>query len=476
MSENDVAMSGGVREEGSPRTPQRVWGTAAWVLAGALPLIGLVSLLLRSQLDPHWENPKVHFVVFAAVGSLAFALAFFAGEAATRRGDARVLLISLAFLATGGFLGLHAVGTPGVLFTAELSGFKVAIPVGLLLAAAFGFASAFVDLAPSFAAVVMRRRSLLRRAVVGAMVLWFVWTVAKVAPLNHPTSEGATGSLLSVIAVLGVLLYGAAAARFWSVYRSDLTLLPASVIACFVLLAEAMIGVATTGERSWHASWWEWHGLIVLAYVIIGFAAHREWREDRFRHLYLPTTRHRSQNVSVLFSDLAGFTSFSERSSGDEVAALLSTYYETAAPLISRRFSGDIEKFMGDGMMATFNSRGDQPDHAVRAARAALALQAEIGQLAEQHPGWPRLRVGVNSGNAVLRELGGHGHVAYSLIGDTINAGARLEGKAPVGAVLIGAETYRQLPEGAVVEAMGQVIVKGRSAALEAYILHTLPN
>ena len=204
MSETDVAMSGGVGEEGSRGTPRRVWGPVVWVLAGALPLIGLVSLLLRSQLDPHWENPKLHFVVFAAVGSLAFVLAFFAGEAATRRGDARVLLISLAFLATGGFLGLHAVGTPGVLFTGELSGFKVAIPVGLLLAAVFGFGSAFVDWAPSLAAVVMRRRSLLRRTVVGAMVLWFVWTVAKVAPLNHPTSEGATGNLLSVMAVLGV--------------------------------------------------------------------------------------------------------------------------------------------------------------------------------------------------------------------------------------------------------------------------------
>jgi adenylate cyclase len=476
MSEDDVAMSGGVGQVGPSWALRRMWGRAAWVLAGALPLIGLVSLLLRSQLDPHWENPKVHFVVFAAVGSLAFALAFVAGEAATRRGDARVLLISLAFLTTGGFLGLHAVGTPGVLFKGELSGFKVAIPAGLLLAAVFAFGSACVDLAPRFAVAVMRGRSLLRRTVVAAVLVWFVWTVAKIPPLDHPTSEGATGSLLSAMAVLGVLLYGAAAVRFWSVYRSDLSLLPASVIACFVLLAEAMIGVATTGERSWHASWWEWHALIVLAYVIIGFAAHREWREDRFRHLYLPTTRQRSQDVSVLFSDLAGFTSFSERSSGDEVAALLSTYYQAAAPLISRRFRGDIEKFMGDGMMATFNSRGDQPDHAVRAARAALALQSEIGQLAERHPGWPRLRVGVNSGNAVLRELGGHGHVAYSLIGDTVNAGARLEGKAPVGSVLIGAETYRQLPEGAVVEPMGRVNVKGRSAALEAYVLHTLPD
>jgi class 3 adenylate cyclase len=454
---------------------RRVWVTALWVLAGALPLVGLISLLLRSQIDPHWQNPKVHFVVFAAVGALAFALALIAGDAATRRGDARVLLISLAFLATGGFLGLHAIGTPGILFSGELSGFKVAIPVGLLVAAVFGLASAFVDRSTAFAAMVMRRRSLLQGAVVGVMVLWFLWTVAKLPPLDRAASEGATGSLLGVMAVLGVIIYGVAAGRYWVVYRSNMSLLPASVIACFVLLSEAMIGVATTGERSWHASWWEWHALIVLAYLIIGFAARREWREERFRHLYLPATRHRSQNVSVLFSDLAGFTSFSERSSADEVAALLSTYYEVATPLITRKFKGEIEKFMGDGMMATFNSRGDQPDHAARAARAALALQAEIGRLADQHPGWPRLRVGVNSGEAVRRELGGHGHVAYSLIGDTINLGSRLEGKAPVGAVMIGAETYRQLPDGAVVEAMSGVVVKGKQAPLEAYILHTLP-
>jgi adenylate cyclase len=464
---------------GPQRTPtggrRHPWMTALWVLAGALPLIGLVSLLLRSKLDPHWEDPKLHFVVFAGVGSLAFLLAYLAGEAATRPGDARVLLVSLALLATGGILGLHAIGTPSILFQSELSGFKVAIPIGLLIAAVFTFASAFVDYKPAFAATVMRRRAALRRAVVLAMALWFAWTVTKLPPLDHPTSEGARGSLLSVLAVIGVLLYAAAAARYWSIYRLDMSLLPMSVIACCVLLAEAMIGVATTGERSWHASWWEWHTLIVLAYAIIGFAAHREWREDRFRHLYLPTTRHRSQDVSVLFSDLAGFTSFSERSSGDEVAALLSSYYEVAAPLISRRFHGEVEKFMGDGMMATFNSRGDLPDHAECASRAALALQAEIGQLADQHPGWPRLRVGVNSGKAVLRELGGHGHVAYTLVGDTINTGSRLEGKAPVGAVLIGAETYRQLPAGAVVEPMGGIIVKGKEAALDAYVLRDLP-
>ena len=69
---------------------------------------------------------------------------------------------------------------------------------------------------------------------------------------------------------------------------------------------------------------------------------------------------------------------------------MLNAYYAIAAPLVSRRFGGEVEKFIGDGMMASFNSRGDQPDHAVRAAGAALALQRELTRLADDHPGWPR--------------------------------------------------------------------------------------
>src|SRR6476659_5080923 len=119
-----------------------------WALAAALPLIGLVSLLLRSQLDPHIENYRLHFVVFGIVGAVAFGLGYAAGEAANRRGDARVLLLSLAFMATGGFLWLHALGTPTILFADEHSGFQVAIPVGLLVSAVFATGSAFVDVRP----------------------------------------------------------------------------------------------------------------------------------------------------------------------------------------------------------------------------------------------------------------------------------------------------------------------------------------
>jgi class 3 adenylate cyclase len=236
-----------------------------------------------------------------------------------------------------------------------------------------------------------------------------------------------------------------------------------------------MIGVAVTGERKWHASWWEWHGLIITAYLVIGLAARREWRDERFRHLYLSSTRERRQEISVLFGDLVGFTTFAERVTPAEAAAVLNAYWGVAAPLITREYGGELEKFIGDSIAATFNSRGDQPDHAVRAARAALALQARLTELAEQHPDWPQMRVGVNSGEAVLREIGGDGHVAYPLVGDTVNTGSRLESLAPAGGVLIGAETYGRLPDGAVVEAKTGLKIKGKDDVVHAYVLLALP-
>jgi adenylate cyclase len=300
--------------------------------------------------------------------------------------------------------------------------------------------------------------------------------VTELPPLHESGSEGGSHSLVAAMAGVGMVAYAVAAARYWYVYRGRIALLPASVIACFALLAEAMIGVAVTGERAWHASWWEWHALIVTAYAVVSYGAHRQWHDERFRGLYLPTTRERSHSVSVLFSDLVGFTTFAEQAEPSEVATVLNTYYAAAVPLITRRFGGDVEKFMGDGMMATFNSRGDTPDHAARAAGAALALQRELTAVADANPGWPRVRVGVNSGVAVVREMGGDGFVAYVVVGDTVNTASRLESEAPEGGVLIGAETRRALPGGTIVEAVPGLRVKGKQEPVDAYLLHALPG
>ena len=144
--------------------PRRASGAVALagVLAVTLPLIGLLSLLLREQLDPQLHNHQAHFLIFGAVGAVAFALGYAAGEAANRRGDARILLLSLAFMATGGFMGLHAFGTAGVLFSESRAGFQIAIPVGLLVAGFFAVGSAFVDLRPELGPRLIRRRGQLR--------------------------------------------------------------------------------------------------------------------------------------------------------------------------------------------------------------------------------------------------------------------------------------------------------------------------
>jgi class 3 adenylate cyclase len=462
-------------EASSPQARAATFAVAG-VVAALLPLVGLLSLLLRKQLDPHFENYRLHFVVFGIVGALAFGLGYAAGEAAKRRGDARVFLLALAFMVTGGFMSLHALGTPGILFSEDHAGFKVAISVGLLVSAVFAAGSAFVDLRPGIAPWLIRRQTPLRLAVLLSVGAWFVLTVAGLPPLGGSADEAARGSTLRVLAFAGAVVYAVSAARYVKIYREHQTLLPLAVTACFVLLAEALIGVAVTGERSWHASWWEWHGLIVAAYLVIGFAARREWRNERFRNLYLSTTRERQQEISVIFADLAGYTSFAERSTPAEAAEVLDAYWGIAAPLITRRFGGEMEKFIGDAMVATFNSRGDQPDHALRAASAALALQDELAGVTERHPEWPRLRIGINSGVALLREIGGEGHVAYPLVGDTVNTGSRLERLAPAGGVLVGANTYEQLPDGAVVEARAALRVKGKHEAVDAYVLRALPG
>jgi class 3 adenylate cyclase len=444
---------------------------AVLIVALVLPLVGLVSLVQQGYVHWRWNNAPVHFVLFLTVGATAASLSLITGEAARRRGDARVLLLSLAFLSTSGFMALHAVGTTGVLVQETLPGFTIAISIGLLVASVFALTSALVDVRPTLGPFVMRARRRMYAVVAISMAAWAIWTLAAWPPLARPVGEGGTGAWLKVAAAVGAATYAAAALRLWWIHRSRMSLLIVSVCACFVLLAEALVGVALAGELKWHSAWWEWHALIVLAYLIVFAAAHHEWRDERFRELYLPTTREHQEEVTVLIGDLAGFTTFSESHDPAEVAAMLRAYYEVAAPLISRRYGGEVEKFMGDGIFATFNRRGDQPDHARRAVLAASALQEEVERIRESRPGWPGLRIGINSGPVVVSEMGGAGYVTYPAVGDPVNVAARLQTQAPVGGVMLGADTLRRLPAETAVEPVAGLRLKGKEAPVDAYLL-----
>ncbi len=154
---------------------------------------------------------------------------------------------------------------------------------------------------------------------------------------------------------------------------------------------------------------------------------------------------------------------------------MLNAYFERAVPLVGKEYGGEVDKLIGDAIMVTFNANGDQPDHALLAARAALELQREAETVAANHPEWPRFRVGVNTGEAVAGLVGAErGHRKHGVVGDTVNVAARLETHAPPGKVVIGGETARRIADGAVLERLPALRVKGKQAPVDAYLLHSL--
>jgi adenylate cyclase len=434
----------------------------------AVPLLGLFLLLSQPKLDLRWEHHPAHFWLVLITAVLSTILAYATGEAAGRRGDARLLYVSLAFLSSAGFLALHALATPGVLLAKSNTGFLIATPVGVALGSVFGALST-ADFSGNSAVRHVRIGKRLRWALLGLMVLWAVWSLASLPPLNRPPQFAEGFPLL--LAVPAVLLYGGSAVRYVQLWRRHPSLLLLAVPSAFILLAESMIAMAFA--RNWHLSWWEWHVLMLAAFALVALSAQTSWREERFAELYLPQTSAGSREISVLFADLQGFTAFSETHAPDEVARMLNEYFAVAVPAVKSPYGGDVDRIIGDALMVTFNKRGDQPDHAERAAGAGLALQEATLRLAEQHPEWPRFRVGINSGDVSVSLLGATGGRTHTIVGDTVNIASRIEGNAPTGGVAIGPDTKLLLPD-AVTTPLGELHLKGRQEPLEVHLLTSL--
>ena len=525
------------------------------VTALALPMAGLALLLVRPDLDVEWEHHPSHFWLVLLTAAVNVVLAYVTNVAAGRYRDARLVLVSLAFLASAGFLGLHALATPGVLLPHPNAGFVAATPIGLVLASLFGAASVS-PLAGPRAAEVLRRRSVLLGGLVALMIVWAVLSLAGLPPLDGPPPSREGVGPLTWFAAIAVALYGFAAWRYLQLYRGRGGVVPLAVAIAFVLLAEAMIAVAIS--RNWHASWWEWHLLMLLAFAAIALGARREYARtgslgSTFGGLYLEATLARidrwhataigavaaadargeapdrvlddlrregattdqvalvaqaaseirrldasfrpylpsvvaqrirrepsvanlggeEREISVLFADLAGFTSFSEVRSPTEVIGMLNQYWAVVVPVIDAA-GGVIEHFAGDGVMAIFNAGGDQSQHAAMSARAGLAIIKAGAPLASVHPGWPIFRVGVNTGRAVVGNVGAAGRRSFAAIGDTTNVAARLMAAGEPGQVVVARATWESLGAGADGVALGPVRVKGKRAAVEAWVLRSV--
>ena len=448
--------------------PRRSLG---WLLLAALPLAAAVLLLARPALDARWENHPAHFwlVLLAALASVALGLAV--SEAARRRRDARLLLVSLAFIASAGFLGLHALATPGVLLGAN-AGFELATPIGLLLASALAAASGIEYSAEASRRLVRHARTAWV-ALGGVFAAWALVSLLELPPLDDPIGAEQLEGRQRAFAIPGVLLYTAAALLYFRLYRLRRVRVVFAVTFAFALLAEAMIVIAIA--VNWRVSWWQWHLLMLLAFAFVASAARREWHEERFSALYLDETLAGAKDVSVLFADLEGFTPFSERTSPADVAEMLNAYWSRLVPLLEETFGAEVHQLIGDALMAVWNKEGDLPDHALRAAEAALAFQREAGAIASEHDDWPQFRVGVNSGEVHAGVLGGaRGKREHGIVGDTVNLAARLEGKAMAGEVVVGQGTYERVGRRAVVKRLGGVAVKGKGRPVEAFVLYAL--
>jgi class 3 adenylate cyclase len=129
--------------------------------------------------------------------------------------------------------------------------------------------------------------------------------------------------------------------------------------------------------------------------------------------------------VTVLFADLRGYTAFAERRAPAEVVAMLNAAFGVAVPIVLAE-GGTVAQFMGDAMMAIFNAPNPQPDHALRAARAALAMQRAVAELPASATR-PQFRVGLNTGRALVGNIGAAEMRNFSAIGDTTNLAARLQ-------------------------------------------------
>jgi class 3 adenylate cyclase len=442
---------------------QRI-STASLAAALCVPAAGLGLLSARPHLDHAWQDPRAHFWLVLAASGLSAVLAYATDVEAERRGDARVCLVSLAFLSASGFLALHALATPGVLLNTSNAGFALATPIGLALAGAFAALS-------STERGTMRCARRLRIALIALLAAWGTASLARLPPLDGTQVPERLGGELVGLAIVGGLLYGIAVVRYAALARRRPSGLIVLMMLAFVLLAEAMAAIAVA--RNWHATWWEWHALMLAAFGLIAIGAHREWHEERFSDIYMDDTMAGERDLSVVFADLQGFTAFSEHHTPREVTQMLNTYFQQAVPPVVRRHGGEIDRIIGDALMATFNRRGDQPDHAQRAAGAALALQEATARVAAEHPTWPRFRVGVNTGPALVGVLGAGGGRTHTVIGDTVNVAARLQSQAPVGGVAIGPETARRL-DGARMEPLGSLHVKGREQPVDAQQLLAL--
>ncbi|HTK81618.1 MAG TPA: CHASE2 domain-containing protein [Bacteroidota bacterium] len=182
------------------------------------------------------------------------------------------------------------------------------------------------------------------------------------------------------------------------------------------------------------------------------------------------------KELTVMFSDIEKFTNMAERMMPEELVMILNEYLSSMTDIIIENH-GTLDKYQGDAIVAFWGAPAPQQDHAIRACRAALTMQESLIEMRKrwQSEGKPPLnvRIGISTGEMVVGNMGGEDRFDYTVIGDSVNLGARLEGanKQYKTQTMISEETYRQVREDVLVRELDLLVVSGKTEPIRVYEL-----
>ena len=176
------------------------------------------------------------------------------------------------------------------------------------------------------------------------------------------------------------------------------------------------------------------------------------------------------RDITVLFADIRGFTTYSEKHTPEDLVAVLNRYLAAGAEAVLAQ-EGTVDKFLGDAVMAWFNAPIPQADHTLRAVRAALELKAAVEKLHAELPPEAHLSfgVGIHYGEAVLGWIGTEKRLEFTAIGDSVNTAKRIQENAAKNQILISKEAYERVKNDVDAKPYAPLHVKGKSKVVDVY-------
>ncbi len=291
------------------------------------------------------------------------------------------------------------------------------------------------------------------------------WIVALIVALGAALALASTGAHPGLAAGSAALLAAGVAALSWALFSTQKLWLP-PVFPVVALLSVS----AASGLLNYLAL--RRRGLRVRSmfsqYVPPEIVARLVEQPDLMR------LGGEAREVTLMFTDLEGFTTMSERLSAEQTVEVLSAYFDAMTAIVHRH-QGTVDKFIGDAIMAFWGAPLPDAAHAEHAVRAALEMQAAMPALLERlrSRGLPpiAMRIGVHTGRAVIGNVGSSARFSYTAIGDAVNVAARLEGanKAFGSGILLSQDTAAQLPGDIALRPLHDIVVKGKSEPVRVF-------